>query len=69
MRPNLVFRHRSTGLNAGNQDVDRQQRRLHCFSTILGYSRMRSMEFTLATDVYTIIQCHLNAFDYFSGYT
>lgn len=27
------------------------------------------MEFTLSTDVYTFIQCHLNAFEYFGGYT
>jgi len=30
---------------------------------------MRDMVFTLSTDVYTLIQCHLNAFEYFSGYT
>ena len=36
---------------------------------ILGYSRMRYMEFTLTTDVYTLIQCHLHAFEYFGGYT
>ena len=36
---------------------------------ILGYSRMRYIEFTLSIDVYTLIQCHLNAFRYFGGYT
>ena len=50
-------------------EVDGQPRRLYCFSMILGYSRMRYMEFTLATDVYTLIQCHLNAFEHFGGYT
>jgi len=50
-------------------EVDGQLRRLYCFSMILGYSRMRFMEFTLSTDVYTLIQCHLHAFDYFGGYT
>jgi len=50
-------------------EVDGQLRRLYCFSMILGYSRMRYMEFTLATDVYTLIQCHLHAFEYFGGYT
>ena len=50
-------------------EVDGQPRRLYCFSMILGYSRMRYMEFTLATDVYTLIQCHLHAFEYFGGYT
>lgn len=50
-------------------EVDGQPRRLYCFSMILGYSRMRYMEFTLTTDVYTLIQCHLHAFEYFGGYT
>ncbi len=50
-------------------EVDGQLRRLYCFSMILGYSRMRYMEFTLSTDVYTLIQCHLHAFEYFGGYT
>jgi hypothetical protein len=35
---------------------------------VLGYSRMRYIEFTLSIDVYTLIQCHLNAFHYFGGY-
>ncbi len=25
--------------------------------------------FTLSTDTYTLIQCHLGAFEYFGGYT
>jgi len=35
---------------------------------VLGYSRMRYVEFTLQVDVHTLIQCHLNAFRYFGGY-
>ena len=50
-------------------EVDGQPRRLYCFSMILGYSRMRFMEFTLSTDVHTLIQCHQHAFEYFGGYT
>ena len=30
---------------------------------------MRYVEFTLHTDVHTLIQCHLNTFRYFGGYT
>lgn len=30
---------------------------------------MRYIEYTLSIDVYTLIQCHLNAFRYFGGYT
>jgi hypothetical protein len=36
---------------------------------VLGYSRMRYIEFTLSIDVYILIQCHVNAFHYFGGYT
>jgi len=36
---------------------------------ILGHSRMRYAVFTLSTDTCTLIQCHLNAFEYFGGYT
>jgi len=49
--------------------IDGKQKTVYCFSIILGYSRMRFMEFTLATDVSTLIACHLHAFDYFGGYT
>lgn len=50
-------------------DEDEQLRKVYCFSIILGYSRMRYVEFTLSTDVYTFIQCHNHAFEYFGGYT
>ena len=53
----------------GYLDVDGRRRKLYCFSMILGYSRMRYVVFTLSTDTSTLIQCHLNAFDYFGGYT
>ena len=39
------------------------------FSMILGYSRKRSVEFTLSTDTPTLIQSHLNSFQYFGGCT
>lgn len=50
-------------------NIDGRQKRLYCFNMILGYSRMRYAVFTLSTDTYTLIQCHLNAFEYFGGYT
>jgi transposase len=53
----------------GHLDVDGRRRKLYCFSMILGYSRMRYVVFTLSTDTSTLIQCHLNAFEYFGGYT
>ena len=44
-------------------------RKIYCFNMVLGYSRMRYIEFTLQADTATFIRCHLNAFDYFGGYT
>ncbi len=53
----------------GKVDIDEKTLKLYCFNMILGYSRMRYIEFTLNIDVNTLIQCHLNAFHYFGGYT
>jgi transposase len=53
----------------GRIDIDNESRKLYCFTMVLGYSRMRYVEFTLHIDVHTLIQCHLNAFHYFGGYT
>jgi transposase len=50
-------------------DDDGRVRKAYCFSIVLGYSRMRYVEFTLSTDTSTLIQCHLHAFEYFGGYT
>lgn len=52
----------------GYIDIDGEKRKLYCFTMVLGYSRMRYAEFTLRVDVYTLIQCHINAFEYFGGY-
>jgi len=53
----------------GTVEVDGKVKKLFCFNMILGYSRMRYVEFTLSIDTPTLIQCHLNAFAYFGGYT
>jgi transposase len=53
----------------GTVEVDGKVKKLFCFNMILGYSRMRYVEFTLSTDTTTLIQCHLNAFEYFKGVT
>jgi transposase len=52
----------------GYIEIDGSRRKLYCFTMVLGYSRMRYAEFTLRTDVHTLIQCHINAFQYFGGY-
>ncbi len=51
----------------GEAFLDGENRKLYCFSMILGYSRMRYAEYTLSQDVYTLIRCHINAFQYFGG--
>lgn len=51
----------------GEAFLDGKNRKLYCFSMILGYSRMRYAEYTLTQDVYTLIRCHINAFQYFGG--
>ena len=45
------------------------ERKLYCFLMILGYSRMRYIEFVTDMTTETLIKCHLNAFNYFGGYT
>jgi transposase len=41
---------------------------LYCFLMILGYSRMRYIEFVTDMTTNTMIRCHTNAFRYFGGY-
>lgn len=53
----------------GKVEIDGTMLKLYCFSMILGYSRMRYIEFTLSIDTTTLIKCHLSAFRYFGGYT
>ncbi len=49
--------------------IDGEKRTLYCFAMVLGYSRMRYVEFTLDMKTETFIQCHLNAFEFFGGIT
>ena len=42
--------------------------KLYCFLMILGYSRMRYIEFVTDMSTNTLIRCHTNAFRYFHGY-
>lgn len=48
---------------------DGTQKKVFCFSMILGYSRMRFVEFTTSTDLTTFLICHQHAFDCFGGLT
>ena len=42
--------------------------KLYCFLMVLGYSRMRYIEFVTDMSTNTLIRCHQNAFRYFGGY-
>jgi len=48
--------------------INGHQRKLYCFMMILGYSRMRYIEFVTDMSTRTLINCHINAFRYFGGY-
>ena len=43
-------------------------KKLYCFLLVLGYSRMRYIEFVTDMSTNTMIRCHANAFRYFGGY-
>ncbi|MDD4200519.1 MAG: IS21 family transposase [Eubacteriales bacterium] len=49
-------------------EIKGQQKKLYCFLMILGYSRMRYIEFVTDMSTTTLIRCHINAFRYFGGY-
>jgi len=46
-----------------------KKKKLYCFLMILGYSRMRYIEFTTSMNTNSLIGCHINAFRYFGGYS
>ena len=46
---------------------DGKWKKLYCFLMILGYSRMRYIEFATDMSKNTLIRCHQNAFRYFVG--
>lgn len=45
-----------------------KQKKLYCFLMILGYSRIRYIEFVTDMSTATLIRCHINAFRYMGGY-
>ena len=49
-------------------EEDGKTKKLYCFLLILGYSRMRYIEFVTDMSTNTMIRCHANAFRYFGGY-
>ncbi len=53
----------------GHIDIDGKHRKLYAFSMILGYSRMRYVEFTTDISTENVIRMHLNAFSFYGGFT
>ncbi|MGE5553724.1 MAG: IS21 family transposase [Betaproteobacteria bacterium] len=51
----------------GRIELEGELLRLWCFLLVLGYSRAKYIEFVLAHDTETFMQCHINAFRYFGG--
>lgn len=49
-------------------EEDGTLKKLYCFLMILGYSRMRYIEFVTDMSTNTLICCHQNAFRYLNGY-
>jgi transposase len=47
---------------------DGKEKKLYCFLMVLGYSRMRYIEFVTDMSTNTLVRCHQNAFRYFGGY-
>ena len=47
---------------------DGREKKLYCFLMVLGYSRMRYIEFVTDMSTNTLVRCHQNAFRYFGGY-
>jgi transposase len=48
--------------------VNSEWKKVYCFLMILGYSRMRYIEFVTDMSTDTMVRCHINAFRYFGGY-
>ena len=50
-------------------DENGKKKYIYFFTMILGYSRMRYVEFVTSMKEEVFLKCHINAFHYFGGYT
>ena len=48
-------------------DKDGEIHKVPVFAMVLGYSRIRYIEFTKRCDIYSLMHCIINAFEYFGG--
>ncbi|AZV43395.1 hypothetical protein BAOM_4744 [Peribacillus asahii] len=53
--------------HVGEFEVDGEMKEVYAFVMVLGYSRMKYIEFTSSMDLETLMKCHMNAFAYFNG--
>jgi transposase len=53
--------------HVGKYLVDGQDQEIYAFVMVLGYSRMKYIEFTNNMNIETLMKCHMNAFSYFNG--
>lgn len=51
----------------GEYEVDGRLKNVYAFIIVLGYSRMKYIEFTTDMKIETLMKCHMNAFSYFNG--
>ena len=51
----------------GEVVMDGHPQKVYAFLMILGYSRMKYIEFTTDMKLETLMKCHMNAFSYFNG--
>lgn len=49
------------------RNMDQTIHKVACFVMVLGYSRMRYIEFTRRCDIWSLLRCMVNAFVYFGG--
>lgn len=47
----------------GKIEINGRIERLYCFVYLLGWSRMRYMEFTIKQNLQTLLECHIHAFE------
>lgn len=51
----------------GKIKINGKEQDVYAFVIVLGYSRMKYVEFTTSMDLETLMKCHMNAFAYFNG--
>lgn len=53
--------------HVGKYEVDGELKEIYAFVTVLGYSRMKYVEFIISIDLETLMKCNMNTFSYFNS--